>query len=95
MRAIDKVLIASAIFVLVIVIINSLQLPVDVTNAVESWGLSIVIGIIFGTLTGIMVEQISGNWSKVIFIVIPIGRFKFSVTLAMIATFLLQKFLIK
>jgi hypothetical protein len=95
MRAIDKIIVAAAIFVLVIVIMSSLNLPSDVTNNVESWGLSIVIGIIFGALMGIIVDQIPGNWSKVIFLVIPIGGFKISVTLATIAIFVLQKILIK
>ena len=88
----NKVTLVLGAIIVIVIIGTALGLPDRVINSIVEWGCSIIIGIILGTLAGYLVEAFTDDWLKGIFLVVEIGKIKFSISLFTIATILIKAF---
>ncbi len=62
----------------------------ETINHIVDWLVSIFIGVLLSAVSGAIVEAFKGDFLKMIFIPIKIGDFKFSISVFVIATFMVR-----
>ncbi len=89
----DKVMAILGVLLMIVIIGTAVGIPSNVIDSILQWGISIIVGILLSGLVGELVEAVTGDWLKNLFLVVPIGKFKFSISLFTIAVVLLKAFL--